>query len=330
MSASISQERSRAHKFESLLLMDYISLLVLLTSLSVFFILQAVYWTLKARRDRRSTLLDQRLGRADDGQEDDGLFREEVDGSWATRISNLMRAAGETGDVNMFIQKCLIYASVLFLFGLVITKHIGIAGTFGLAGAYLPYLNLLGKRDKRIDRIEQQLPEALEMMIISLRAGQSLEQTVALNARELPSPISDEFAQISEEVRLGISMDEAMKSMSYRLPHARTVRSFVVSVLVLRQTGGNLIEVLESIIETMRMQARYEHKLKSMTAESRSNARTLGALPPMFVVISMLINPGYVSQVGGSSLGRVMLLVAFILYILGFVWINRLINPSRQ
>ena len=310
--------------------MNYISLLILLASLSVFFTLQAIYWTIKSRRDRRTSLLDQRLGSMEDENDFEGLVREEIEGDWAMRLSLLMRAAGESGDVNMFIQKMLIYASVLFLVGLTVTKSLVVAVFFALAGAYLPYVGLQGKRDKRIDQIEQQLPEALEMMIISLRAGQSLEQTVGLNARELPSPIADEFAQISEEVRLGISMDEAMKSMTSRLPGARTVRSFVVSVLVLRQTGGNLIEVLESIIDTMRLQARYEHKLKSMTAESRSNARTLGALPPMFVVVSMLINPGYISQVSGSPLGRMMMFIAFTLYILGFVWINRLVNPNRQ
>ena len=310
--------------------MDYVSLLVLLTSLSIFFILQAIYWTLKSRREKRTLLLDQRLGRADGDQDADGLFREEHEGDWAVRLSNLLRAAGEPPEVNMFIQQALIYASVLFLFGLIFTKSIVIGVMFALAGAYLPYVGLIGKREKRIDQVEQQLPEALEMMIISLRAGQSLEQTIALNARELPSPISDEFAQISEEVRLGISMDEAMKSMVSRLPNARTIRSFVVSVLVLRQTGGNLIEVLEAIIDTMRQQARYEHKLKSMTAESRSNARTLGALPPIFLLISVLINPGYMTQVGSSGLGRIMMLIAATLYVLGFVWIGRLVNPNKQ
>ena len=67
-----------------------------------------------------------------------------------------------------------------------------------------------------------------------------------------------------------------------------------------------------------------------MTAESRSNARTLGALPPMFLIISVLINPGYMTQVGSSSLGRMMMLIATILYILGFVWISRLVNPNKQ
>lgn len=310
--------------------MNYRTLLVLLASLSVFFTLQAIYWIAKSRRDKRSALLDQRLGSAEEEEEFDGLVRAEVEGDWAVRLSLLMRAAGETSDVSAFVQKMLVYASVGFLIGLLFSKSIGFAICIALVGAYLPYVRLKSKRDKRIDQIEQQLPEALEMMIISLRAGQSLEQTVALNARELPAPIGEEFAQISEEVRLGISMDEAMKSMSSRLPGARTVRSFVVSVLVLRQTGGNLIEVLESIIDTMRLQARYEHKLKSMTAESRSNARTLGALPPGFVLISMVINPDYISQVGGTSLGRLMMFIALILYVLGFVWINRLVNPNKQ
>jgi tight adherence protein B len=310
--------------------MNYLTLLVILASLSVFFTLQALYWIAKSRRDKRSAMLDQRLGAHEDedsGYED--LVRDEIEGDWALRLSQLIRAAGEDGDVSAFFQKAMIYACITFLAGLLLSKSPVIGLLFALAGGYLPYAQLKGKRDQRIDQIEQQLPEALEMMIISLRAGQSLEQTVALNARELPAPIGEEFAQISEEVRLGISMDEAMKSMSSRLPNARTVRGFVVSVLVLRQTGGNLIEVLESIIDTMRLQARYEHKLKSMTAESRSNARTLGALPPVFVVISMLVNPGYVTQVGGSPLGRLMIMIGLALYLLGFIWINRLVNPSK-
>ena len=310
--------------------MNYLTLLVILASLSVFFTLQAIYWIAKSRKDKRSALLDQRLGalESEEGGYED-LVRAEVEGDWAIRLSRLMRAAGDLGDVSSFLQKVLIYASIAFLVGLMLSKSLFAGFIFALAGSYLPYAQLKGKRDKRIDQIEQQLPEALEMMIISLRAGQSLEQTVALNARELPAPIGEEFAQISEEVRLGISMDEAMKSMSARLIGARTVRGFVVSVLVLRQTGGNLIEVLESIIDTMRLQARYEHKLKSMTAESRSNARTLGALPPVFVIISMIINPDYVGQVGGSPLGRLMMIIGLILYILGFVWISRLVNPSK-
>lgn len=310
--------------------MNYITLLVFMGSLSFFFCLQAGYWVWKSRVDRKVALLDQRLGSTDDDGEMGGLLREEVEGDWSIKLAQMMRAAGETGEVSIFFQKMLIYGIIGFLIGILISWNVVFSLLFAFIGAVLPYQRLVSKRDKRIDQIEQQLPEALELMIISLRAGQSLEQTVALNARELPAPIGEEFSQISEEVRLGISMDEAMKAMTTRLVGARTIRSFVVSVLVLRQTGGNLIEVLESIIDTMRMQVRYEHKLKSMTSESRANARILGALPPMFVLLSMLINPDYINEVGSSGLGRFMMLIAFILYVVGFLWIKRLVNPSKQ
>ena len=195
--------------------MNYLTLLVILASLSVFFTLQALYWIAKSRRDKRSALLDQRLGSHENEESDyEGLVREKVEGNWALRLAQLMRAAGEDGDVSAFFQKMLVYASVAFLVGLLLSKSLGVGGFFALAAAYLPYAGLKGKRDKRVGQIEQQLPEALEMMIISLRAGQSLEQTIALNARELPAPIGEEFAQISEEVRLGISMDDAMSNVT--------------------------------------------------------------------------------------------------------------------
>ena len=130
--------------------MDYVTLLVVLASMSLFFILQAIYWILKSRRDRKSALLDQRLGRSDHEQDFDGLAREEVEGDWAMRMSILLRAAGESSDINMFIQKILIYASVIFLLGLVMTQNITVAIFLGLGGAYLPYARLIGKREKRM------------------------------------------------------------------------------------------------------------------------------------------------------------------------------------
>ena len=310
--------------------MNLKSLFILIASLSVFFTLQAIYWIVKSRKDKKQALLTQRLrSDEDEGREDDGLFREKVEGSLALSISQLMRAAGEEGDVNTFFQRALVYASIGFLAGLIILKGIVSAVIFGCLGPYFLYIRLANKRDSRVDQVEQQLPEALEMMIISLRAGQSLEQTFALNARELPAPIGDEFQQVSEEVRLGLSMEDALKALCARLAGAKTVRSFVVSVLVLRQTGGNLIEVFEAIIDTMRQQSQYEHKLKSMTAESRSNARTLGALPPIFIAISLMMSPDYIKQVTSHSMGQLMMFVSFALYIIGFVWVRRLVKPRH-
>ena len=303
------------------------TLFIFMACLSLFFVMQAVYWIYKYRMDKKQELLRARLGELE--EEEDLLFRKEVEGNWAQKVSDLLRSAGEEADVNAFIQKMFLYAAVGFLVTVIVIKSAFFAIIIALLCAYFVYVQLQIKREKRIDLLEQQLPEALEMMIISLRAGQSLEQTFALNAKELPAPIGEEFQHISEEVRLGLSMEDALKSMTARLKGAKTVRSFVVSVLVLRQTGGNLIEVLEAIIDTMRLQSQYEHKLKSMTAESRSNARTLGALPPVFIAITFMSSPDYISQITSHSAGRFMMFISFALYIAGFLWVRRLVKPRH-
>lgn len=300
-------------------------LIVTSATLGVFFTMQAVYWWLRTRRQRQEDLISSRLGH-DDEPEDD-LMRATSESSFVNHIVTLMRAAGEPGDFSVFMQRVILYGAGTFSIALIWLPLLG-AFFISLAVGYFLYVDLLNKRDKRVLKVEQQLPEALEMMIISLRAGQSLDQAFALNAKELPSPIREEFQQVSEETRLGLPMDEALKSMVERLKGAKTMRSFVISVLVLRQTGGNLVEVLEAIIDTMRQQSQYEHKLRSMTAEARSNARTLGALPPLFVLISRLINDNYFEVVLSSSAGVMMLSMSAVFYVLGFLWVRALVKPT--
>jgi len=301
-------------------------LIITMASLSVFFTLQALYWWRRGKSRRRDELLAQRLGV--DEEAEDELMRARYEGRLKGHLAALMRSAGEEQpDVNSFIQQASVYGAAGFLIAMIALNNVFAGLCFSVVGGGFFYLRLLNRRDGRIAQAEQQLPEALEMMIISLRAGQSLDQAIALNARELPSPISEEFRQVSDETRFGLPLDEALKSMARRLDNAKTVRTFVISVLVLRQTGGNLVEVLETMIEGMRQQAQYEHKLRSMTAEARSNARTLGALPPVFVLISYFINPNYPELVLGTRAGVTMMIAALAFYIAGFLWVRRLVKP---
>ena len=301
-------------------------LILSLASLSVFFTLQALYWWRRTKRVRREELVASRLGFEE--EERDELVKTTYESGLANHIVTLMRAAGEPGDVSLFVQRAGLLSAGLFLGSFAAFQSLFISLSLGVAGVMIFYSYLTTKRDKRVAKVELQLPEALEMMIISLRAGQSLDQAFALNAKELPSPISEEFKQVSEETRLGLPMDEALKSMVQRLDQAKTMKSFVISVLVLRQTGGNLVEVLEAIIDGMRQQAQYEHKLRSMTAEARANAKTLGALPPLFVLISRLINDNYFETVTSSNAGIMMMVGSGIFYVLGFLWVRALVKPN--
>lgn len=311
------------------------NVLVIMAGLTLFCVLQAGYWLVVWRKGRRSVAIAERLGTLqEEGEQDDLLRSGAEDGGFLDQLSfsqglkEALEQAGDEGGVGAFFSRCLAFSLGGFAVFALITANLAASLFIGMAVGFLPYLLLMRKRRLRMGRIEEQLPEALEMMTISLRAGHSLAQTIRITADELQSPLRDEFRRVSEEQALGRGIDEALVAMSKRLKEARTMRTFVVSVLVLRQTGGNLIEVLESIVDTMRAQGQYARKLNAMTAEGRSSARTLAMLPPGFATIAYLAEPSYISNLLNDSLGRMMLFMAVLLWVLGVIWVRRLVKPK--
>lgn len=306
--------------------------MLILAGLSLFCLMQAIYWQIAWRRARKGQLISSRLGQLEVEQAG-GLERDQDEG-WVQQLSfsqglrDVLDQAGEDTSIGAFLGRSLAWFLGGFAILVLVTNNLFGALMMALAVGAVPWLGLTRKRRKRMDRIEEQLPEALEIMTISLRAGHSLAQTIKLSSEELQAPIADEFRRVAEEQSLGRPIDEALLAMSQRLNGVRTVRTFVVSVMVLRQTGGNLIEVLESIIDTMRQQAQYARKLSAMTAEGRSSARTLSLLPPGFTMMAYLADPGYIGRLITDSLGQMLLLLAFILWILGVVWVRRLVKPQ--
>lgn len=312
-------------------------ILVFIASAAVFCALQAVYWLFAHRRGRADEVLADRLGGIGDSIDVGGdLIREAAKREgWLNELSilngvrDLLEEAGEDGNVSAFVGRMVAVGFGGFAFFILVMQDLVGAMVLGFVAAGFPYFQLLRKKSKRMERIQEQLPEALEVMIISLRAGQSLEQTIRTSASQLRAPIRDEFVRVADEQGLGRPLEEALVAMSLRLQQARTVRTFVVSVLVLRQTGGNLIEVLESIIDTMRAQTQYERKLRAMTAEGRSSSRMLALLPPAFATLSYVADPGYIGRLLTDPLGQMMLMFSVSLWLLGVIWVRKLVSPKN-
>ena len=307
---------------------------ILLASVSVFCLLQAAYWVVSHRRSRRESVLAERLG-ADINLEGESLLRSgEQEHGWfgdlsvTRRLSQLLEEAGDDADPSPFLMRVLGFGLGGFVVALLGTQSLVGAVFLGAGVGLVPLFLLKSKRAKRMRRVEEQLPEALEVMTISLRAGQSLEQTIRLTADQLQMPIQEEFRRVAEEQALGRALEEALVRFAQRLKQARPVRTFVVSVLVLRQTGGNLIEVLDSIIDTMRSQSQYERKLSAMTAEGRSSSRMLALLPPAFAGLSYLADPGYIGRLTTDPLGRILLGISVTLWLLGVLWVRRMVAPK--
>ncbi|MGK0359040.1 MAG: tight adherence protein B [Bradymonadia bacterium] len=301
------------------------SLLALCAGMAIFCVLMAVWLLRSSKRSAREAVLAERLGTDESMMQANALLRGEQTGA----LVKLLEEGGNTMDTGGFVSRLVLFTGLSFLILLLLLKDLGAA--LFLSAVLTPlfmWMFLLRRRSQRIRRISEQLPEALEVMTISLRAGQSLEQTIRLTASQLDDPVGGEFTRVSEETELGRPLEMALVNMAERLSDVRPLRTFVVSVLVLRQTGGNLIEVLESIIDTMRQQTQYERKLQAMTAEGRSSSRMLGGLPVVFVVLAWFADPTYIGKLLEDPLGQGMALAALTLYVLGMLWIRRLINPE--
>ena len=301
------------------------SLLALTSGMAVFCVLMAFWMLRTSKRTAREAALAERLGTDESMMQANALLRGEQTGT----LVKLLEEGGNTMDSGGFVSRLILLSGLNFLVLLLLTKNLG--GALFLSALLTPlfmWMFLLRRRRQRMARISEQLPEALEVMTISLRAGQSLEQTIRLTASQLDDPVGAEFTRVAEETELGRPLEQALVNMAERLSEIRPLRTFVVSVLVLRQTGGNLIEVLESIIDTMRQQTQYERKLQAMTAEGRSSSRMLGGLPVVFVLLAWLADPTYIGKLISNPLGQGMAIAALALYVLGMLWIRRLVNPE--
>src|SRR6266496_1014524 len=198
--------------------------------------------------------------------------------------------------------------------------------TFALpaGAASLPILALLVRRTRRSHKLSEQLPEALDMMSRSLRAGHALPSAFQVVAGEMPQPISIEFARAFEEQKLGRSLEEAVQQMSGRAPENGDLKIFAVSTVIQRETGGNLAEILEKIAETIRERYRFFGKLRSLTAEGKVSGFILGSLPIGVSVLITMTNRDYFVRLFDNPKGQLMFAFAIVAWFAGIFWMFRM------
>jgi tight adherence protein B len=193
-----------------------------------------------------------------------------------------------------------------------------------VAGAAAPTVRLLRARARRSRQISEQLPNALDMMVRSLRAGHSLVSAFKLVATEMPGPINLEFARAYEEQNLGVSFYRAVQQMIARVPGNADLPIFGVAVVVQRETGGNLVEMLEKLAETIRARYQFYGKLSALTAEGHASGLVLAALPIITALFLMILNPHYISLLITKPLGQVILGCTLTFWLLGLVWLRQM------
>lgn len=193
-----------------------------------------------------------------------------------------------------------------------------------LAGSS-PLLYVVRKRRQRLALIEQQLPEALELLSRALRAGHALPSAIKLAADELPEPLGAEFAMLFNEVNYGVPMNDALKNMAHRIPGS-DIGFFVVAVNLQRESGGNLAALLDTIARIVRERLKLLAQVDVYSAEGRLSAWILALLPFGLGAMLYMVNPEFISVLWADATGMKMLVGVAVLMVTGMVWMRSVIR----
>jgi tight adherence protein B len=241
------------------------------------------------------------------------------------RTENLLREARVEWQPSTFL---LMSTGLAFGFGgavLLLTKML-IAG-FGAAlfGASLPYMYLARKRSKRLNAFEEQFPESIDLLTRAIRAGHPLASGMRMVADEGPRAVAEEFRQTFEEQRFGLPFADALLGMVDRV-NLVDVRIFTIAVLIQREVGGNLAEILDNLADTIRGRFFIRRQLRVYTAQGRMSGYALAALPIVVGAITYLLQPDYMGLLFTTAIGRMLVIAAVTMQLLGVIWIRNIIN----
>lgn len=194
---------------------------------------------------------------------------------------------------------------------------------FALAACFLPWFYVQWKRTKRLHKMEQQLPDALDLVGRALRAGHALPSGLKMVGEEMSDPIAGEFRIVHDEINFGVSMQQALTNLSERVP-ITDVRYFVVAVLVQREAGGNLTEVLNNLSNLIRNRLKFHAKVKVLSAEGRMSGWVLGLLPFVLAGLLNFANHDFISILWTDPAGIMITNILMAMMTLGGIWLYKL------
>jgi tight adherence protein B len=244
---------------------------------------------------------------------------------WTDKLNRLLQQADADYTLSVYILLSLLMAAVGFLVGSLITVNRSILIVLACLVGMIPFSYIYLKKKRRMEKFQRQLPDALELMARALKAGHAFTGGLKMVADELGDPIGIEFAKTLHEINFGVGIPDALKNLPNRID-CPDLRFFIISVIVQRETGGNLAEILEKIAHLIRERFKLQGHIHVLSSEGKLSAMILITLPFLIALTLYVLNPGYVSTLFTDPIGRVLVAFALAMMLIGAFVMKRMIE----
>jgi tight adherence protein B len=240
-------------------------------------------------------------------------------------IQDSLLQAGMKLRAGNFLVLCLLSGALVGIAALIWSRNPAIAWAALIIGGFLPYATVSYRRQKRFEKIEELFPEAIDTLARAVRAGHAFTTALEMICNEATEPLAGEFRQLYEEQKFGMPVRDALMNLTERVPLV-DVKFFVTAVMLQRETGGNLAEILDNLSYVIRERFKIQRQVRVHTAQGRLTMALLMAMPPAVVAILAVFSPDFVRPLFYDPIGHSLLVVSIALQTIGYFVIRKIIK----
>jgi tight adherence protein B len=246
----------------------------------------------------------------------------------STRVSDLQKMLAQA-DISLRVTNFLGISALTgvaaTIIAYVLSKRVEVAWVALLVGFVLPYSYASIRRNKRFEKFEELFPEAIDTLARAVRAGHAFTTALEMITAEVSEPVSGEFRQLYEEQKFGMPVRDALLNLTDRMPLV-DVKFFVTAVMLQRETGGNLAEILDNLSYVIRERFKIQRQVRVYTAQGRLTMALLMGMPPIIVTTMLLLNPSFIRPLFSDPIGHFLLVAGITLQTIGYFVIRKIIR----
>ena len=244
------------------------------------------------------------------------------------RVSNIQKMLAQAGmdaRAGNFLGLCALAGIGGAIVGYIASRRIEVSWISLLIGFVLPYFVVSYKRNKRFEKFEELFPEAIDTLARAVRAGHAFTTALEMITDEVSEPVSGEFRQLYEEQKFGMPVRDALMNLTERMPLV-DVKFFVTAVMLQRETGGNLAEILDNLSYVIRERFKIQRQVRVYTAQGRLTMALLMGMPPIIITVMLVLNPMFIKPLFSDPIGHTLLVAGITLQTIGYFVIRKIIK----